>query len=487
MTRERALIGAAAGLYGAAALGALAWGLARQSTVAAAGALLLCAVPVLLFLLGRAPAAVAAVPGVVLGFMSFAAVPGTGFQLVLPLALLLVPLAVVHPCRRRPALGTLGAIMLAYLAVSGVSAVATLTGADSLFEYAKWAVASGTMLLALLIRDDLRTVLGRAYVAGAVAGVVLSVGMLAVDRTGGWVERFGVFGYGNSVAGNARTAVVDGAEVLRAAGLYVDPNSAGLFFLLAMGVAATVLTGRWRAACLAVLALGVFATLSRAAILSLIVAAVVAVCCARIDAGRRLLAVAAGTGALAAALLVPAVSSRLVGSFDRSDVGASARLDALAAYPGHLAGSWWFGRGWYLREFYDASFGYALNHVANTPLIVVYRAGLFSGAVFLVLLVVAVVFAIRAGRVRGGGAAVAAGVLAGLALVAFQLDFPVVTMPPLAMAFALLLAQVQATAADRPPDPGTAPPRDRPDAAHDVGPGAPAPPHHPAVETPRRS
>lgn len=417
----------------------------RLTTIAGLG---LGIAPLALYLLLNRPAWYTALPGIVLGFMPFAAVPGTGFHMVVLLSAMLFAVAIFHPAATSPRLGSIGIAMLVYLALSLVSAIATYTGPQTIVEYAKWALATGSMLAALLLRKDLRDVLFKSFAISAAIGAVFTVGMLIVDRSGGWIERFGILGYGGSVAVNQRTAITSGGEVLRAAGLYIDPNSAGLIYLFAITVAATTLRGTLRLVVLAALAGGVFSTLSRAAIASLLVATIIMMLFARMTAAQRLGGIVALGGAFVAVLMVPAVSSRLFDSFGSGDKGTTDRVDALERYPGHMAGKWWFGRGWNLREFEDPFYGYTINHAANTPLIVIYRAGLFAGLAFIVLLIITIIVSARLAKRQYPGAALQLGVVVGLTLIAFQLDFPVVTMPPLAMGLALMLGSVQSAALD---------------------------------------
>lgn len=430
--------------YVVVAFAVVLFALTRGAPVLLAGALAICALPLLLFVLMRAPRAFAVLPGIVLGFMPFAAVPGTGAPLVILLVIALIPVAIVHPSTQRPRLGAIGVTVIVFLAVSAVSMLANYNGFAAIWEYLKWAIATGATLIALRMADHLRRSMMRAFVVAAAAGAVVTMGMLVADPSGGWVDRFGFLGYGGSAAVNSRTAVVGGSEVLRAAGLYVDPNSAGLVFLMAAGIAGTAFVGFMRLAMLAVLIVGIAGTLSRSAIVSVIVALIVLVVVSRLDAGRRLLLVSAGAVALVAVLFVPALSSRLLDSFGGRDVGASARADALSDYPHQMDGAWLFGHGWYLREFWDPVYGFHVNYAANTPLVVIYRGGIVVGLVFVALLVLGLIVSVRAMRRAHNGAGVLGGVLFGLVFVAFQLDFPVVTMPALAMCFAFVLAEVQA-------------------------------------------
>ena len=426
----------------AAGAGAAATGNRRLMMLAVC----VCVLPLLCFALMKRPGVLAAIPGIVLGFMPFAAVQGTGFPLVIALTLLLIVLAVVHPSKDLPKIGPLGVIVTCYLLFSLISAVATYHGSQTLVEYAKWALAMGAMVIVLLMEVSLRRILFGAYGIAAAVGALFSVGMLLVDRSGSWVNRFSFLGYGGSIAVNERTASVGGSVVARAAGLYVDPNSAGLFFLFAIAVAAYALRGTLLVVVVGALSIGVLATLSRAAIASLLLAAAFALFFSKISAGKRFVGSVLLFSGVFAAFMVPAVSSRLFDSFGSGDIGCTARIDALRRYPGHMSGNWFFGRGWDLREFSDPFYGYTINHAANTPLIVVYRAGLLTGVVFVIVLIIALVLGFRAMRAGRHGAALQTGVLFALVLIAFQLDFPVVTMPPLAMAFALVLASIQSQA-----------------------------------------
>lgn len=446
MNKRRTLI--AVTIIACALVAVAAAGFAMGSRMTKIAGLGLGLAPLAVYILMYRAAWFAALAGIVLGFMPFAAVPGTGFQMVVLLSAMVFVLAVFHPSLNRPRLGSIGVTMLVYLALSLISAIATYNGAATIVDYTKWALATAVMLGALLLHESLRAVLFKSFAISAALGALFTLGMLVVDRAGGWIDRFGVLGYGGSVAVNERTAVTRSGEVLRAAGLYIDPNSAGLFFLFAMAVAATTIRGVLRTSVLIALALGVVGTLSRAAIASMLIAAIIALLFSRISAGQRLAGIAAMGLACVAVLMIPAVSSRLFDSFGSGDKGTTDRIDALERYPGHMAGRWVFGRGWNLREFSDPFYGYSINHAANTPLIVVYRAGVLAGIAFVVLLTLTIIVAARLARHRYPGAALQLGVVVGVTVFAFQLDFPVVTMPPLAMAFALMLAAVQSAALD---------------------------------------
>lgn len=213
---------------------------------------------------------------------------------------------------------------------------------------------------------------------------------------------------------------------------------------MALAVAAFVFTGSRRIVFMALIAAGTVATLSRAAILSLVLAVLIVLITQRQSAARRALIAIVGIIGLAVLSFVPSIAGRLSGSFSDSDIGASARWDAFARYPGQMADHWILGRGWGLREFTDAFYAYTLNHVANTPLLVIYRSGLIAGAAFIGLLIVGIVISAQGLRSSNLGFGMMGAGFIGLVLVAFQLDFPVVTMPPLGMAFSVLLMNLGA-------------------------------------------
>ena len=449
MNRRSALVAAAVG-YGLVALAALLVAVVRGGVATTAAAILLCAAPLLLHLAVRVPALSAVALGGVLGAAPFATIPGTGTYAVLALAVwFAVTVLCLRPRSSRQNTAVLG-MLAAFLIVSAFSMVVTFDGIGALLTYLRWALAAGITVLALVADERMRRAVLRAFVAGAVLGAATALVMVLLDPDGQLLNSLTVFGYGDtSAVGNLRTVSVDGASLTRASGLYVDPNVAGLFFLFAFGIAGAQLRGRRRLLVLALLAVAIVGTFSRGAMGALVIGLAVTLVVSRSSAGARAASAVAGILALGSLYWVPALRDRFVDSFDSRTAGVSDRVDALANYPAQMAGHWWFGRGWDLREFTDAAYGYSLNHVANTPLLIVWRAGILSGLLFVALLLVVLVVAIRrsrrgaaSGRSGGGSANLALAVYAGTILFAFQVDFPVVTMTPLTLAFGLLLAQL---------------------------------------------
>ncbi|RFA15797.1 hypothetical protein B7R21_03585 [Subtercola boreus] len=414
----------------------------RQGSFISISVGLLVLVSPLLLLAGiRRPALYGWLFGLVLGAAPFATLPGTGTQLVFFLAALFVVVAVGHARERRreTRTTTLAIWMAVTIAACLISMIATFDGAEALNQWARWALASVLVCVGVWMSPLLRIALSRSYVVGTCIGAVLSIILSVVDKTGSFVQGLTFVGYGGAGSPIVRTVEVSGSLSVRATGLYTDPNTAGLFFVMALGVAAFVFRGSARVVTMVVLTLGIAATLSRSAILAVIFAAFIVLIVQKQSTVRRIVIGLVSAIALAFLALTPSIAGRLTNSFSNSDKGALDRFAAYANYPGQLEGHWLFGRGWALREFTDSYYGYLVNHVANTPLLVVYRGGIFAGLAFLALLIVGLAISVRGLRSDDIGFGMMGAVFFGLVIVAFQLDFPVVTQPPLTMAFSILL------------------------------------------------
>ncbi|RFA08316.1 hypothetical protein B7R54_03060 [Subtercola boreus] len=414
----------------------------RQGTfISIAVGLVVMALPIVVLLGIRRPTVYGWAFGIVLGLAPFATLPGTGTQLVFFLALAFIIVAIVHAGERErgPRTSTIGIWMGLTIAACLISMIATFTGAESLNQWARWALASVLVCFGVWMSPTLRLALSRAFVVGACGGAVLSIVLSVVDKTGAFVQGLTVIGYGGAGSPIVRTVEVSGSLSVRATGLYTDPNTAGLFFFMALAVAAYVFAGRLRVLAMIVLVVGIAATLSRSAIISVIFAVVIILLIQNQSAVRRLIIGIVSAVAIGFLALTPSIAGRITGSFSNSDKGALDRIAAFQNYPGQLEGHWIFGRGWALREFVDSSYGYLVNHVANTPLLVVYRGGIFAGLAFLALLIVGLAVAVRGLRSTEIGFGMMGAAFFGLVLIAFQLDFPVVTVPPLTMAFSILL------------------------------------------------
>lgn len=397
--------------------------------------------------------------GFVLGGVPFAVLPGAG-----PAALVMAAAAgvaaLLHPSRpTRP--HTIEYLVVLLVAVSAATIPQTATSPVHVTEFVKWAVATGLILVLLRMSPASMSRVQTAYVVGATVGGGFSLILLLVDRTGDAIGSLAVIGYGRTgITGTTlRLAEVDGMEMARLAGTYVHPNYAGIFLLVGLALAIARTSGLLRAAATPVIALATIATLSRAAIATVVVAAVLFLVLQTMTRRARLVLACTGGAAAVALASAPTVSARLWASFGQNDVGSSDRARALANFVPSMEGRWWFGRGWGAVELLDEVAGYNANYVANTPLLTIYRGGILVGLVFAALLVAGCVISYRRLRTPDWTAGVLGATFLAMVLIALQLDFPVVTSPPVTMAFGLLLAAVVASP--------TSPPAVLPDSVRD--------------------
>lgn len=386
---------------------------------------------VALYLVAVHPRVVVVAFAAVLGAAPYMHVPGTELPALLALcaglwlAWLLLP-------DTRVRLGWPELAVIAIAVVAAMSVVATRISAQALIEVTAWLAATSVVIPLCRLPERLRTSLGRAFAASAVVGAAVGFAIL-LGAPGSFRRLLRPLGY--DATGNVRQ-ISDDRLTERLTGTYLEPNVAGLILLVALLVAAGQLTGRWRAVAVGVIGLALLLTLSRAAIAAAAVAGLVTV--VRTPRFRTQL-IALGAGTLGVALLIPRVRERLLGSFGANDVGFSDRVAALHAFPDQVSGHWWWGLGWDRPEFRDSVSAAATNFVANGPLLTIYRGGLVLGAL---VTVIAVAVAVRAWLVAGRSleSALLAGGVIGVALVAFQLDFPIVNQIPATTVTSLLLA-----------------------------------------------
>ncbi|MBY6678731.1 O-antigen ligase family protein [Rhodococcus sp. BP-332] len=387
------------------------------------------------------PKFVYAALGFTLGGIPFAVIPGAG-PAVLLLAVAVWAAMLTHP---PPVLRvrSLDVMVALLLLVSFASVTQSATSGVHVTEFLKWAVAT-SLIFPLLRLDavDLRR-FGLSYVCGAAMGGGASLLILFFDRTGTAISVLSPIGYGNTgtIGTTLRWFEVGGTSIRRLAGTYIDPNVAGIFLFLGFALALALTRGWIRIVSSAVIGLALMATLSRSAILSVIVALAVYLAFQRLRTRTRVIVVAATLLGAAVALAIPAVNARFLSSFGSSDRGTDDRARALANFLPSMDGHWLFGRGWGALELIDEVAGYNANYVANTPLLTLYRGGIIVGVVFLALLLAALVIAYR--RMRSSThwqAGVIGAAFIGFLLVALQLDFPVVTNPIVTMVFSVFLA-----------------------------------------------
>jgi hypothetical protein len=378
---------------------------------------------------------------VVLGALPFGILPGFGQPLLLVLAFAVWCALLTHPIAETRTNWLELAVGL-LVVTSVVSLVMTAHGIRDGIEFIKWILAT-SMVFALLRldRDELRR-FGRLFVFSAWAAAVFALGVFFLDKAANSLNYLSIIGYGRTgaVGTHLRFYTVEDTVAIRLTGTYVDPNAAGIFMLVAVALSVPLLRGWQRAMVTPVLVAALIISLSRAAIFSFLVAVLLFLLFQRQSTGKRLAIFAATIVGSAAAMAVPAIYKRIMTSFSLADKGSTDRAAGYAEYFYYMKGGWWFGLGWGRPEFIQDDLAYKTNHVANSPLLTVYRGGIFTGIAFLLVMIVGAVYAYRQAR-RGPWESGAIGaIFTGFALVGLQLDFPVVTLPPLTMVWSVLIA-----------------------------------------------
>jgi polysaccharide biosynthesis protein PslJ len=364
---------------------------------------------------------------VVLGAVPLATIPGFGEPVVLVLAAGVWCAVLTHrlaDTRTSPlelGVGVLVITSLASLAVT-VSTVRDLT------EFVKWLLAT-SMVFALLRlnRSELRS-FGKLFVYGTFVGAVFSLVAFFFDDAGVLVGRLAVIGI---------RQMGDTGGIPRLTGTYVEPNAAGIFLMIALAMAVVLLRGMQRFVIAGVIAAALVCTLSRSAMFSVVVAVIFLLLFQFMSTGRRTAIATTLALACVGAMTVPLVHHRITGTF--KDRGSLDRAQSLSEFNINMSGSWWFGKGWGLPEFVTSAAAFRTNHVANSPLLSIYRGGIFVGIAFVAVLLLGMLVAYRNVYKRPWECGVIGAVFAGFTVVGLQLDFPVVTHSPVTMVWSVLI------------------------------------------------
>ena len=381
----------------------------------------------------------------ILGSAPFALVPGLGLPAVLVFAVLVWFALLTHPIAETRT-SVLEFAVGVLVITSIVSVAMTTAGTQHIIEFGKWLLATSLVFALLRLDRNVLRKFGQVFAVGTFVGASFAVAVFFLDKAGTTLNYLSAFGYGRTgtIGTHLRFYVMESSTVVRLTGTYVDPNAAGIFLLVGFALAVALLRGWARLVTAPVILGALIITLSRSAIFSVVVAVLLYLMFQHISTGRRLAIIGASIVGSAVALAVPAIYSRVFDSFTSEDTGASDRADALANFTRLLGGDWWFGRGWGVPEFTDEVVGWKTNYVANSPLLTVYRGGVFTGIAFVAVLVAAAVLAYRNCRKSPWESGIIGAMFVGFALVSLQLDFPVVTHAPMTMAFSVFLAFVVA-------------------------------------------
>ncbi|MCF6385471.1 O-antigen ligase domain-containing protein [Mycobacterium sp. MBM] len=393
---------------------------------------------------------------IAVGALPFGYFPGVHLPLYLPFAGGALAAALVHPnaAKRFPVLGsTLAKAVLVLVIISAVSMVVTFSSIVNILDYTKWAIATGAYFALLALPREHLVKFGRIFVYAASFNALIGIGTIVLGSNQILLQPFRIFGYAVAnterffftggtadLRGDGRFAVAaDSQAFSRLGGLWLDPNAAGIGLVISFVIAMVVFTGWRRVVLAAILGSAIALTLSRSAIVSVLVGVLLVFVFHSMRSRDRQILIGTMTLAIIGAFMVPSVRTRLLGTLSSNDAGASDRVDSIREFPGRMDGHWLFGWGWSQREFKDGAYAFLENFVSNAPLIAIHRGGIFVGAAFLGVVVIGCVMGYRLLRSNSLPGALYGGVFIGFSIVALNLDHPVVVIPQIVFLYTIFL------------------------------------------------
>ena len=378
---------------------------------------------------------------VVLAGLPFGYFPGVHLPLYLPFAFGAVLAAVLYPADdMRFHRIEIAIFILVFFA--GVSVVVTSFSLAGLSQYIRWlTVTLVAVALLRLPREHLER-FGRIFVWVATANALWGIFIVAVDHHEKSLKIFEPFGYGIGVGANLSNYAYDpnAPGILRLGGTWVHPNSAGIALTCAFLMCLILFRGRLRAWLAVIILAALLLTLSRQSIFTVLVGFLLVFIFHSMRARVRWYALGSLALIVAVVFSVPFMRHRLLASFSNSDAGAVARQNSLADFPHQVSGHWLFGLGWARPEFHIAASAYQINLISNTPLLQIYRGGIFTGLAFIAVLVIGCVMGYRALRSDSLPFAVYGGVFIATCFVGLQLDHGAADIPQVILQFSVLLA-----------------------------------------------
>ncbi|GAC1404723.1 MAG: hypothetical protein NVS4B6_18930 [Mycobacterium sp.] len=385
----------------------------------------------------------------VMGALPFAYVPGVHLPMYLLFTVGVLLAALIHTTEQSTLRRLEAAVFLLVLA-AGVSVIATGITGFALLSFARWALASLTVIALLRLSRENLEKFGRIFVYGATVNAIAGIAMVTVDKEQRLLKPLKIFGYGVGAGLRENTQLYVYSDqgqgvvgkTIRLGGTWVLPNSAGFCLTIALIMSLVLFRGWWRGCFALILFAAMVLTLSRATLFGVAAGLVLVFIFHTMRARDRWIGL--GTVAVGAALvfLVPFVRKRVLNSFASEDKGRSDRVAALENFPHQMSGHWAFGVGWDRPEFRTGQAAQTFNYVSNAPLLTVYRAGIFTGLIFTAILLMACGLGYIAIRSRWLPNALFGGVFVGLALVYMNLAQSVVDMPVMTLQFAIALAFV---------------------------------------------
>jgi hypothetical protein len=328
-------------------------------------------------------------------------------------------------------------------ATAFLSVVGTGVSRTALVEFVAWVAATALVIPVRFLPTQARITMMRVFAVSASVGAALGV-LVRLGPFDLLLDLLSLVGYDPDQ--NVQRVYGSEEATTRLSGSFLEPNVAGLILAGGLFIAIAYFDRSARFVLVAVIGSGLLLTLSRAAVLTVVLAGLLVLLRAH---AHRLGILVSGCFAVLAALAMPSVRLRLEESFGPTDAGVADRLLALQSFPATMDGHWVWGLGWERAEFRSRSLGQVVNYVANGPLVTIYRGGIVVGVLVLLVAAVLVVRSWLAAQRSFEDAVVCCGVIAFI-LVAWQLDFPIALQAPATAVFSLLVAASLTHAPDPP-------------------------------------
>ena len=385
----------------------------------------------------------------ILAGLPFGAFPGIHVPLYLAFAPAIILAAVIYPRSDLP-FHRVEKAVLVLVFVAGVSVIVTSLSLGGLYQYAKWSVM---MLVAValmrLSKEDLER-FGRIFVVVSAANAVWGIALTTIDKSQKSFFILKPFGYdiGNVEAGMRNgeehlinwAVAADGSRAIRLGGTWIAGNGASVAFFIAIIICVLLFRGWQRNTLIIALSVALLLTLSRQSIFTLMFGLAIVAIFHTVRSRYRWYAAGTFAALVLLAFSVPYIRQRLISAFGKSDYGSEARRASLSDFPHVVGGHWLFGLGWNRPEFKSGTASNAINIISNTPLLHVYRAGVFTGLAFVAVMIIGCVISYRALRSESLPFAVYGGVFIAYCLVGLQLDHSVADVPQTIACFSVMLA-----------------------------------------------
>lgn len=360
----------------------------------------------------------------------------------------------MHPRAVRRSSPLMSAVLL-LIVMSGLSMAVTFSTPLNIMDFTKWAVATGFLFALLALPNDQLCRVGKVFVYSATFSALWGMAAVALGSTKYIVKPFEIIGYyavdkfyitGGTLT-TPRTGRFDVGQdsetFQRLGGLWVDPNAAGIGLVIALAITGILFTGWQRVTVMTILMAAIVLTLSRAALASVLVGALLVFVFHNMRSRDRMLMIGTLFVGGTTAMMIPAVRKRLMGSLGENDAGASDRIAAIREFPWRMGDNWIFGNGWSLREFKDGPYAFTENFVSNAPLIAVHRGGLVAGLSFLAVIVIGCVVAAKLIRTDSLPHAFYGGVFIAFSTITLNLDHPVVVIAQMTFMYTFFLVFLQ--------------------------------------------